>query len=236
MVKNILVVDDEKKIVETISAYLKKEGFNVYKAYNGAEAIKIFEEENIHLLVLDLMLPIITGEEICMKIRNTSDVPIIMLTAKTDEENKIEGLSIGADDYVTKPFSARELVSRVNALIRRSYRGEVPLADILFFNEGDLEIDIKKFVVKKKGKLIKLTTYEFKLLNALVSFPGRIYTREELMEKVIEGYSESFDRSVDTHIRNIRKKIEDDPKSPRYIKTIYGAGYKFGGENEKNHF
>ncbi|GAA0178665.1 response regulator transcription factor [Clostridium sediminicola] len=230
MIKNILVVDDEKKIVQTIEAYLTKEGYGVFKAYDGAEALKIFYEENIHLLVLDLMLPEISGEEICMKIRNTSEVPIIMLTAKTDEENKIEGLSIGADDYVTKPFSTRELVSRVNALIRRSYRGETPLADILQFNEGDLEIDIKKQIVKKNGEIIKLTTYEFKLLKALVTYPGRIFNREELMEKVMEGYSESFDRSVDTHIRNIRKKIEDNPKNPKYIKTIYGSGYKFGGE------
>ncbi|SHH64829.1 response regulator transcription factor [Clostridium grantii] len=230
MKKNILVVDDEKKIVDTIEAYLKKDGYNVFKAYDGEEALRVFTEETIHLLILDLMLPKISGENICKKIRVSSDVPIIMLTAKTNEENKIEGLSIGADDYVTKPFSARELVSRVNALIRRSYREDNALADILVFNDGDLEIDVKKLSVKKQGKIVKLTTYEFKLLNALVNFPGRIFSREELLEKAMDGFNDSFDRSIDTHIRNIRKKIEFDAKNPEYIKTIYGAGYKFGGE------
>jgi DNA-binding response OmpR family regulator len=158
----------------------------------------------IHLIVLDLMLPKISGEEVCKLIRTESDIPIIMLTAKVDEDERIEGISIGADDYLTKPFSGRELVVRVRALLRRAYRDRNPLADHLVFNEGNLEVDVKKFEVKKKGELLNLTPNEIKALIALLSNPGQVFTREQLVEKAFGYDYEGFDRTVDTHIKNLR--------------------------------
>lgn len=223
----ILVVDDEQNIVNVVKAYLEKEGFEVVTAMDGEAALKIFNKENIHLIVLDLMLPKVTGEEVCTRVRATSSVPIIMLTAKADEENKIEGISIGADDYLTKPFSVRELVVRVRALLRRSYRDAAPMADILNLNNGDLEIDIKKMIIKKKGEIVSLTTHEFKVLIILLSNPGQVFSREQLVDKAFGMDYEGFDRTVDTYIKNIRQKIEDNPKDPRYVTTVYGMGYKF---------
>lgn len=228
-IKTILVVDDEPKIVEVVEAYLKKEGFNVLTAEDGEKALKLFKNEVIHLVVLDLMLPKISGEEVCNRIRATSDVPIIMLTAKSEEDDKIEGLAIGADDYLTKPFSARELVGRVKALIRRSYRDSSPLADHLIFNNGDLEVDINKMKVKKDGEYVNLTTNEFKILIALLTNPGQIFSREQLVERAFGLDYEGFDRTIDSHIKNIRQKIEDNHKEPKYIITVYGMGYKFVG-------
>lgn len=223
----ILVVDDEQNIVNVVKAYLEKEGFEVVTAMDGEAALKMFNNETIHLIVLDLMLPKVTGEEVCRRIRTASNVPIIMLTAKVDEDNKIEGISIGADDYLTKPFSVRELVVRVRALLRRSYRDVTPMADILIFNNGDLEIDIKKMVVKKKDETVGLTTNEFKVLTILLTNPGQVFSREQLVEKAFGMDYEGFDRTVDTYIKNIRQKIEDNPKEPKYITTVYGMGYKF---------
>lgn len=223
----ILIVDDEEKILKVIEAYLIKEGFEVLTAKDGEEALNIFNKELIHLIILDLMLPKISGEEVCTKIRAASSVPIIMLTAKTEEDNKIEGLTIGADDYVTKPFSNRELVSRVKALIRRTYRDNKPLAELLIINNGDLEIDIEKFIVKKQGKNVNLTSNEFKILIVLLSNPGQVFSRDQLVNKAFGIDYDGFDRTIDTHIKNIRRKIEDDPKNPKYIVSIYGVGYKF---------
>lgn len=223
----ILIVDDEEKILKVIEAYLIKEGFEVLTAKDGEEALNIFNKELIHLIILDLMLPKISGEEVCTKIRAASPVPIIMLTAKTEEDNKIEGLTIGADDYVTKPFSNRELVSRVKALIRRTYRDNKPLAELLIINNGDLEIDIEKFIVKKQGKNVNLTSNEFKILIVLLSNPGQVFSRDQLVNKSFGIDYDGFDRTIDTHIKNIRRKIEDNPKNPKYIVSIYGVGYKF---------
>lgn len=223
----ILVVDDEQNILDVVKAYLEKEGFEVITAMDGEAALNIFNEETIHLIVLDLMLPKITGEEVCSKIRSSSNVPIIMLTAKADEDEKIEGISIGADDYLTKPFSVRELVVRVRALLRRAYRDFAPMADILTFNNGDLEIDIKKMEVKKQGEAIVLTANEFKILKVLLTNVGQVFSREQLVEKAFGMDYEGFDRTVDTYIKNIRQKIEDNPKNPMYITTVYGLGYKF---------
>lgn len=228
-IKTILVVDDEPKIVEVVEAYLKKEGFDVLTAEDGEKALKLFKNEVIHLVILDLMLPKVSGEEICNRIRATSDVPIIMLTAKSEEDDKIEGLAIGADDYLTKPFSARELVGRVKALIRRSYRDSSPLADYLIFNSGDLEIDINKMKVKKDGQYVNLTTNEFKILLALLTNPGQVFSREQLVERAFGLDYEGFDRTIDSHIKNIRQKIEDNHREPKYIITVYGMGYKFVG-------
>ena len=226
----ILVVEDEKRILDAIKAYLEKEGFQVKTAANGEEAINIFNLERFHLIILDLMLPKISGEEVCTYIRTNSNIPIIMLTAKVEEDDKIEGLALGADDYITKPFSPRELVSRVKALIRRSYRESTPLFEKLIFRNGDLEINLDKMEVKKKGKNIILTANEFKILSSLLTNPGQVFSREQLIENAFGFEYDSYDRTIDTHIKNIRQKIEDDPKNPVYILTVYGIGYKFGGK------
>lgn len=223
----ILVVDDEQNILDVVKAYLEKENFEVISAMDGKTAIDIFNRGNIDLIILDLMLPELTGEEVCRRIRSSSSVPIIMLTAKAEEDEKIEGISIGADDYLTKPFSVRELVVRVRALLRRTYKDFAPMADILTFNNKDLEVDIKKMLVKKQGKLASLTTNEFKILTIFIMNPEKVFSREELVEKAFGGEYEGFDRTVDTYIKNIRQKIESNPKEPGYIVTLYGIGYKF---------
>lgn len=228
--KKILVVEDEKNILNVIKAYLEKENYHVITAMDGEEALEIFYSHNIHLIILDLMLPKMSGEKVCTTIRKTSSVPIIMLTAKIDEEEKIEGLSIGADDYITKPFSPRELVSRVKALLRRSYRDDNPLFEKMSFNNGKLEIDLDKMIVIKNKEIVNLTSKEFKLLSALLTNPGQVFTREQLINKAFGFDYEGYDRTIDSHIKNIRQKIEDNPKKPQYIITVYGVGYKFGGQ------
>ena len=225
----ILVVDDEQKVLDVLEAYLLKEGFDVLTCTDGEEALRIFENEQIHLIILDLMLPKISGEKVCNKVRAISSVPIIMLTAKNEEENKIEGLAIGADDYITKPFSNRELVSRVKAIIRRTYRDNNPLAQLLIINNGDLEINIEKMIIKKQGVTITLTSNEFKILIALLTNPGQIFSRDQLVNKAFGMDYDGFDRTIDTHIKNLRQKIEKDPKKPIYILSVYGMGYKFQG-------
>lgn len=223
----ILVVDDEKNILDVVKAYLEKEGFDIITAMDGEAALSILNKETIHLVVLDLMLPKLSGEEVCHRIRATSDIPIIMLTAKVDEDDRIEGISIGADDYLTKPFSARELVVRVRALLRRAYRDHSPLADIMSFSNGDLKVDVPQMLVKKQGQVVSMTTNEFKVLVVLLSNPGQVFSREHLVEKAFGMDYDGFDRTMDTYIKNIRQKIEDNPKEPTYIYTIYGVGYKF---------
>ncbi|WP_077866254.1 response regulator transcription factor [Clostridium saccharobutylicum] len=223
----ILVVDDEQNILDVVKAYLEKEDFEVITAMDGEMALNIFNEENINLIILDLMLPKITGEEVCKRIRVSSSVPIIMLTAKADEDERIEGISIGADDYLTKPFSVRELVVRVRALLRRTYRDFIPMADILTFNNGDLEVNIKKMTVKKQSRIVSLTTNEFKIFKILLTSPEQVFSREKLVEKAFGVNYEGFDRTVDTYIKNIRQKIENNHKEPLYIVTVYGMGYKF---------
>ena len=224
---NILVVEDEKNISDVIEAYLTKDNFNVFLAYDGEEAIDQFNNNDIHLIILDLMIPKLSGEEVCKSIRARSEVPIIMLTAKTDEENRIEGLSIGADDYVLKPFSPRELVSRVKALLRRSYRDYKPLAEVLSFNDGNLKILIEEMRVIKNGVDVELTAIEFKILLSLISNPNLVLSRDQLISIALGHEYEGYDRTIDTHIKNIRHKIENNPKEPNYIQTVYGAGYKF---------
>lgn len=229
----ILVVDDEQNILDVIKAYLEKDGFDVITAMDGKSALDIYSNENIHLIVLDLMIPKMTGEEVCNRIRAISSVPIIMLTAKAEEDEKIEGISMGADDYLTKPFSVRELVVRVRALLRRAYRDFSPMADILNFNNGDLEVDIKKMVVKKQGVVVNLTTNEFKILTIFLSNPEQVFSREKLVEKAFGANYEGFDRTVDSYIKNIRQKIESNHKEPTYITTVYGMGYKFIPSNDE---
>ncbi|MGI6227575.1 MAG: response regulator transcription factor [Peptococcales bacterium] len=227
--KKILVVDDEEKIVEVVKSYLEHSGYMVFSAFSGKEALELFEKENFSLVVLDLMLPDISGEEICQLIRKRSRVPVIMLTAKVDEEDVLNGLGIGADDYVTKPFSPRELVARVVALLRRSSVEPFPLANLLSYYDQDLVIDSLKHEVRKKGKIINLTPNEYKLLMTLIKYPAKTFTRDELISLVLGKDFDGFDRTIDSHIKNLRHKIETDPKNPKYILTVYGVGYRFGG-------
>lgn len=228
--KKILIVDDEIKIVEVVKSYLENSGYSVYEAYNGKEALDKFEKENPALVILDLMLPDITGEEICKALRKKSRVPIIMLTAKVEEEDVLKGLNIGADDYVTKPFSPRQLAARVEAVLRRASDALVPLSSLISFNNGEPVIDTLKYEVKRYGKKINLTPNEYKLLLAMVKYPDKVFTREELISIALGENFNGYDRTIDTHIKNIRQKIESDPKNPKYILTIHGIGYRFGGE------
>jgi len=223
----ILVVDDEEQIIEVIKAYLEKEDFKVFTSYTGKEALEIFEKTSIDFIILDLMLPDYSGEDICKKIRLKSQVPIIMLTAKIEEGDRINGLSIGADDYVLKPFSPKELIARVKAILRRT-KGEGIKAEIIEFNEGHLIIDLASLEVKQKGVNISLSPTEFKLLSLLAKNPSKVFSREEIITKVLGFDYDGYDRTIDVHIKNIRHKIED--QSTSYIKTVYGIGYKFLGD------
>lgn len=228
--KNILVVDDEPKILEVLTSFLESRGFMVFSAETGKQAIEIFERENIALIILDLMLPDISGEDICRAIRKKSRVPIIMLTAKIEEENLLEGLSIGADDYITKPFSLKELGARVEVSLRRASDDLVPLAMKNSFRDGDLTVDFEKNLIKKKQKEVFLTPSEIKILASLIKYPGKVFTRAELIEIALGSDFGGYDRAIDNHIKNLRQKIEDDSKNPDYVLTIHGLGYKFGGE------
>lgn len=218
----ILVVDDEPKIARLARDYLEKNGFRVLTAGDGQSALTMARREKPDLIVLDLMLPIIDGREVCKILRHESDVPIIMLTALAEEVDQITGLEIGADDYITKPFSPRALVARVRALLRR-IRGGIKMPAIIRI--GALEIDSEKYTVTFNGTPIKLTPNEFKLLFILANRPGQTLTREQLLED-LHGAASSIDRSVDSHIKNLRKKLEIDPSSPS-IETVYGIGYRF---------
>jgi DNA-binding response OmpR family regulator len=227
--KNILAVDDEPKILEVISSFLKSRGYGVVCAADGREALRVLERENIALVILDLMLPGIRGEEVCARIRASSRVPIIMLTAKTEEADMLTGLRIGADDYMTKPFSLKELAARVEAVLRRTRDDLVPLLAKNSFNGGDLVTDFEKNEVRKKGNPVGLTPSELKILSALIRRPGRVYSREELIGIALGGEFDGFDRIIDSHIKNLRRKIEDRPRRPVYVLTVHGMGYKFGG-------
>ena len=227
---NILIVDDEKTIVDVVEVYLINAGYNVFKAYDGKEALDKFYNENIDLIILDLMLPDINGEEICRTVKNKSNVPIIMLTAKIDEDNILEGFSLGADDYVVKPFSIKQLVARVSAVLRR---GKENSSSILSFNDKDLIINNDTYEVKKSGRAVALTPSEYKILSILSENKRKVFTRDELLNNVMGNDYDAFDRIIDSHIKNLRAKIEDNSKKPVYILTVYGIGYKFGGEKDE---
>jgi DNA-binding response OmpR family regulator len=228
--KNILAVDDEPKILEAVTSYMESRGFTVFPAPNGKTALEIFERENIALVLLDLMLPDISGEEICAKIRKQSRVPVIMLTAKIEEESLLHGLGLGADDYIRKPFSLKELGARVEVALRRASDDLVPLVSKNSFREGDLVVDFEKNVIKKAGLEVSLTPSELKILSALIKYPQKVFTRTELIDVALGSEFEGYDRAIDNHVKNLRQKIEDDSKNPNYVLTIHGLGYKFGGE------
>jgi DNA-binding response OmpR family regulator len=225
----ILLVDDEKRILEVLEAYLEREGYEIHCADNGIDALKKAKTINPDLIVLDLMLPDISGEEVCRLVRKESDVPILMLTAKSAEDDRINGIVMGADDYLTKPFSPREVVVRVQAILRRVKKTEK--VERIEFNNQQLAIDLGKKEVTVKGHDVILTPIEYKLLTNMALNPGRVYSRMDLLEKIQdEGmYYEGYERSVDTHIKNLRKKIELDSRQPLLILTVFGMGYKFGG-------
>lgn len=226
--KKILVVDDEKKIVEVVGSYLEHAGYEVFTAFDGKQALSLFETVEPAFVILDLMLPDISGEEVCMAIRRQSRVPIIMLTAKVEEEDILKGLDIGADDYVIKPFSPKQLLARVTAVLRRVTGEPVTLSNTLSFNDADLIINSLKHEVKKRGELVNLTPNEYRILLTLVKYPQKTFTRDELIEIALGEDFDGFDRTIDTHVKNLRQKIEPDPKHPVYILTVYGVGYKFG--------
>ncbi len=224
----ILVVDDEKPIVDILKYNLEKEGYNVLTAYDGEEAIKIATSEEPDLILLDIMLPKVDGFSVCKTLRQKLSTPIVMVTAKEEEVDKVLGLELGADDYVVKPFSMRELSARIKANLRRIQMSEDPDGKIISY--GDLVIDLEKYVVRKKGKQIDLTSREFDLLKFLAVNRGQVFSRDILLEKVW-GYEYYGDmRTVDVTIRRLREKVEEDPGSPRYICTKRGVGYYFGEE------
>lgn len=228
--KRILLVDDEIKILEVVKSYLQKEEFEVHEAVTGTEALEKFNELNPSLIILDLMLPDLSGEEVCQNIRSVSRVPIIMLTAKVEEDSILNGFDIGADDYVTKPFSPKQLVARVMALLRRSEEDMGLLSNYYSYNNDELTIDASTYEVKREGEVINLTSTELNILIAMIKYPNKVFTREELVCKALGEDFEGFDRVIDSHIKNLRRKIERDTRKPQYIKTVHGVGYKFGGE------
>lgn len=218
----ILVVDDEKELREVVSMYLEKEGYRILQAGDGVSAVKIFHDEKPDLVILDLMLPDIPGEKVCNAIRESHDTPIIMLTSKSSEDSRINGLEIGADDYMVKPFSPKELVVRVKVILRR-------MGKVLKKPEEDngLIIDEESYTVRRDGRNIELTPIEFKMLSTMYRNPGRTYTREQLITYALGYEYEGMSRTIDSHIKNIRQKIEKDPSRPEYIRTVFGVGYKF---------
>ncbi|MCL5023073.1 MAG: response regulator transcription factor [Nitrospirae bacterium] len=221
----ILVVEDEKKISDIVELYLKREGFATKVVHTGEDAMRLLNEP-FDLIILDLMLPDIQGEELCGTIRETSDAPIIMLTAKSGEEDRIKGLGIGADDYVVKPFSPRELVARVKAQLRRTRK---TVKKVLSFNGGFLTMDTENHEVSKDGTPTILTPTEFRILMILAEKPGRVFSRLQLIN-MVQGYDfEGYDRTIDAHVKNLRQKIEEDQRNPGFVKTVYGIGYKFTG-------
>lgn len=224
--KKIVVIDDEPSVQEVVRGYLEKDGYLVYVAGSGRDGLALAERAQPGLIVLDLMLPDVSGEEICRQIRSRSDVPILMLTAKASEDERVAGLALGADDYLTKPFSPRELVARVRAVLRRTQGVEMPLVEVLSFDAGALEIDTVQHEVRRDGEIVELTPNEYRLLVTLARYPGRVYSRFELINHV-QGYDfEGYERTIDAHVKNLRKKIEPDPKRPRYVETVFGVGYR----------
>ncbi|HZR97929.1 MAG TPA: response regulator transcription factor [Chloroflexota bacterium] len=225
----ILVVDDEPKIVDIVRAYLAREDYRVLVAYDGREALVLARREQPDLLVLDLMLPEVSGWDVCRTLRAESAVPIIMLTARDDTTDKIVGLELGADDYLAKPFDPKELVARVHAVLRRAAAAGGGSGVL---RHGDLEIDRERHVVRRAGQPVNLTPSEFALLQALAERPGRVWTRLQLLDRLQGVAFEGYERAVDSHVKNLRQKIEPNPRQPRYVQTVYGVGYKLADAEE----
>jgi DNA-binding response OmpR family regulator len=225
--KTILVVDDEPKIVQLARDYLEHAGFAVVTAPDGKSALDEVRRRRPDLVVLDLGLPQLDGLDVTRSIRRDSTLPIIMLTARDDEVDKLVGLELGADDYLTKPFSPRELVARVKAVLRRSERSAEP-GDVI--HAGELTLDVPRMRAEIANRPVDLTTTEFQLLATLAAQPGRIFTRSQLLDAVHGVAFESYERAIDTHVKNLRRKLEPDPREPRYLLTVYGVGYRFADD------
>lgn len=220
----ILVVDDEPKIVKLARDYLENAGYHVLSAADGVTALAIARQEKPAMIVLDLNMPGMDGLDVCRQLRRESDVPIIMLTARVEETDRLIGLELGADDYITKPFSPRELVARIRAVLRR-VKGGLHQPGIL--RGGDLEIDLDGHRVQRDGEAIQLSRLEFNLLTILAQHPGQTFSRAQLLSRLHGVTYDGYDRSIDAHIKNLRKKIEVDPSEPRYVETVFGVGYRF---------
>ncbi|MCR1950379.1 response regulator transcription factor [Clostridium sp. DSM 100503] len=226
---NVLVVEDEKEIADAIEIYLKNQGYNVFKGYNGIEGLEIINKEEIHLAIVDIMMPRMDGIAMTMKLREKYDFPVIMLSAKSEEVDKIMGLNIGADDYVTKPFTPLELLARVNSQLRR-YSKYLSLVGVEkeksnSFIIGGLELNVDTVELTVDGNLVKITPIEFKILHLLMQNPGRVFSPEEIYERVWNEQAINTD-TIMVHVRNIREKIEINPKNPKYLKVVWGVGYK----------
>jgi two-component system alkaline phosphatase synthesis response regulator PhoP len=227
--QSVFIVDDDVKITKLLKSYFDKEGFVTYLAHEGSNAVQAIRDKSPDIVILDLMLPGLDGWEICRRLRKESDVPIVMLTARDEETDRVIGLEMGADDYVAKPFSPREVVARAKAILRRTQKAAAKAEPI---RAGELFIDIERHTVKKGNTPIELTPTEFKILELLAANAGRVFSRLQIVERV-QGYAfDGYDRTVDVHMKNLRRKVEDDPKEPRYILTVYGIGYRFAGDGE----
>lgn len=224
----VLIVDDDRKLTALLKTYFEKDGFKTYLAYDGRTAIQELKDKQPDIVILDLMLPELDGWEVCRQVRRELNTPILMLTARDEENDRLTGLEIGADDYVTKPFSPREVVARAKAILRRTSQAPFPSALI---KVGDLEISLERHEIRKNGVLLELTPTEFKIAELLSGSPGRVFSRLQIVEQV-QGYAfDGYERTVDAHIKNLRRKLEKNPKEPLYIQTVYGVGYKFTGES-----
>jgi DNA-binding response OmpR family regulator len=225
----ILIVDDEPQIVDLLGSYLRRDGFTVEQAADGEAALAAFGRLRPDLVILDLMLPKVDGREVCRHIRESSQTPIIMLTARDEETDKLLGLELGADDYITKPFSPREVVARVRAVLRRGTREATDLV-----RAGDLTIDLLAHEVSLQGRRVDLTPTEFRLLEILAGHPNQVFTRMQLIDRVQGHAFDGYERTVDAHVKNLRGKVEPDPRNPRYIMTVYGVGYKFQTASDRH--
>ncbi len=227
MAQTILVVDDESRLRSMIRAYLEQEGYRVVEAGNGQEALYSARHEKPDLVILDLMMPEISGYEFIRLFTKERETPVIILTAKVDDTDKILGLELGADDYITKPFNVRELIARIRAVLRRLQKSQNE-PDLL--RVADIVLDRTSVTVKVSGRLVELTKSEFELLAAFMTAPGQVFSRLDLLDRVAGDSYEGYERTIDVHIRNLRTKLEPDPKHPKYIETVYGMGYRFAAE------
>ncbi len=230
MSKKILIADDEQHILDTLGAYLKAEGYEIVTVHNGRDAVFTFRHENPDMVILDVMMPEMNGWEAARLIRRESSVPLLFLTARVDDIDQITGLEIGADDYITKPFSPRVVVARVRALLRRMDSSLSPETQV--WRVGELELNVPMRTVTIGGKRVELTPSEFILLQTLIARPGRVFTRMELLDYVQGEAYAAYERTIDVHVKNLRIKIEVDPKTPEYVETVYGVGYRMRPENE----
>jgi DNA-binding response OmpR family regulator len=230
MSRKILIVDDDRKTVDLLRLYLEKDGYQVLTAHDGRQALELTRQRRPNLIVLDLMLPSVDGLDVCRILRAETDTPIIMLTARTTEDDKLLGLDLGADDYITKPFSPREVVARVRVVLRRAGAEREQEPAMVHFRQ--LTVDFVGHAARLRGEPLRLTPKEFKLLETLIKQPGRAWSRLDLLEQVFGFDYEGLERTVDVHVMNLRRKIEHDPARPEYIQTVYGVGYKFAEEDD----